>query len=121
MLLTDEFLRSFLIVVPCDGLSMLLQKYIASNEKTVPLLVINFIGNLVNLVLNYLFLYHFDLGIRSIPMAMAIAYASNSVCAMIYIRLSSIYKKTWHPVNRACLQEWDAYLKLSIPGIIMIM
>jgi MATE family multidrug resistance protein len=100
---------------------MLFQKYIASNEKTWPLLIINSIGNSVNVLLNYLFLYKFHLGIRSVPFSITISYATIAICAFLYIRFSSIYKETWHPINRACLEEWDVYLRLSVPGVLMVM
>jgi Na+-driven multidrug efflux pump len=100
---------------------MLFQKYIASNEKTWPLFIINVIGNIVNAILNYLFLYKFHMGIRSVPISMTISYAIIALCAFFYIRFSSIYKETWHPINRACLTEWDVYLKLSVPGVLMVM
>jgi MATE family multidrug resistance protein len=119
--LADLFLRSFLLAVPFDGLSMLFQKYIASNEKTWPLLVINLIGNSVNGILNYLFLYKFHLGIRSVSLSITISYGIIALCALLYIRFSSIYTETWHPITRACLEEWNVYLKLSVPGVIMIM
>jgi Na+-driven multidrug efflux pump len=119
--LTDIVLRSFLLVVPFDGLSMLLQKYIASNEKTWPLLIINLIGNGVNGILNYFFLNKLHLGIRFVPISIAISYAVIVLCAFFYIRFSSIYKETWHPINRACFDEWNMYLRLSAPGVLMIM
>jgi Na+-driven multidrug efflux pump len=100
---------------------MLLQKYIASNEKTWPLLIINLIGNSVNILLNYVFLYKLHLGIRSVPISTAIAYVIIVLCASLYIRFSSIYNETWHPINRACLDEWNIYLKLSVPGVLMVM
>ncbi|CAF0930976.1 unnamed protein product [Rotaria sp. Silwood1] len=119
--LADAFLRSFVVAVPFDGLSMLLQKYIASNEKTWPLLVINLIGNGVNGLLNYLFLYKFHLGIHAVPISITISYGIITLCAFLYIRFSSIYNETWYPINGACLNEWTIYLKLSMPGILMIM
>lgn len=100
---------------------MLLQKYIASNEKTWPLLIINLIGNGVNALLNYLFLYKFHLSIRSVPLSISISYMIIALCAFLYIRFSSIYKETWHPIDRSCLNEWSLYLKLSAPGVLMIM
>jgi len=100
---------------------MLLQKYIASNEKTWPLLIINLIGNGANAFLNYLFLYKLHLGIHLVPISIAISYGIIGLCAFLYIRFSSIYKETWHPINRACLDEWNVYLRLSAPGVLMVM
>jgi len=119
--LTDLCLRLLLPAVVFDGISMLLQKYIASNEKTFPLLIINLIGNGTNILLNYLFLYQFHWDIRSLPISMTISYSVNCLCAVIYIRFSSIFTETWHPIDRNCLSEWNVYLKLSIPGVLMIM
>jgi Na+-driven multidrug efflux pump len=119
--LADTFLRWFLLVVPFDGLSMLLQKYIASNERTWPLFSINVVGNLINAISNALLLYKFDFGIRAVPISLTLAYATNCLCAIVYIRFSSIYKETWYPFSRAIFDEWNIYLKLSIPGIFMIM
>ena len=100
---------------------MLLQKYIASNERTWPLLIINLIGNSVNGLSNYFLLYKFHMNIRSVPISITISYGIIALCAFIYIRFSSIYTETWHPINRECLNEWNIYLKLSIPGILMVM
>jgi MATE family multidrug resistance protein len=100
---------------------MLFQKYIASNEKTWPLLIINLIGNIVNALLNYIFLYKLRMGIRSLPIAITISYATIALCALLYIRFSSIYTETWHPITRACLDEWNIYLRLSVPGVLMVM
>ncbi|CAF3525731.1 unnamed protein product [Rotaria socialis] len=119
--LADKVLRLFLFTVPLDGLSMLLQKYIASNEKTWPLLIINLIGNAVNVLSNYLCLYEFNMNTRSLPISITISYVAIVLCASFYIRFSSIYKDTWHPISRSCLNEWNIYLKLSVPGIFMIM
>lgn len=119
--LADTVSRSFILVVPFDGLSLLLQKYIASNEKTWPILIFNIISNIVNAFLTYIFLYKFHFGIRSVPIAIAISYIVIVLCAILYIRFSSIYQETWHPINRACLDEWNVYLRLSAPGVLMIM
>jgi Na+-driven multidrug efflux pump len=100
---------------------MLLQKYIASNEKTWPLLVINLLSNCVNVILLYLFLYKLHLGIRFVPISITISYGIIVLCTFLYIRFSSIYKETWHPINRECLNEWNIYLRLSVPGVLMVM
>lgn len=121
MKLANVFLRTFLLAVPFDGLSMLLQKYIASNERTWPLLIINLIGNGVCVLVNYLLLYKLHMGIRAVAISVTVSYAVITVCAALYIRFSSIYTETWHPITRACLDEWRAYLRLSAPGVLMVM
>ncbi len=61
------------------------------------------------------------MGFRAAPVSLILAYASILITAIIYIRFSSIYKDTWHPITRACLQEWDIFLKLALPGAVLVM
>jgi len=121
VVLASQFLKIFVVVLPFDALAILLLKYIAANEKTWPLLIINIIGNGVNALSHYICLFKLDLGIRSSPISIALSYFIIAICSIIYIRLSSIYKDTWHPITKACLQEWNIYLRLSTPGVFMIL
>ncbi|CAM4815453.1 unnamed protein product [Rotaria magnacalcarata] len=121
VVLASQFLKVFVIVLPFDALAILLLKYIAANEKTWPLLIITLIGNGVNALSHYVCLFKLGLGIYSAPISIALSYFVITLCAMVYIRLSSIYRDTWHPITKACLQEWNIYLRLSAPGVCMIL
>lgn len=121
VVLASEFLKLFFFVLPCDALAILLLKYIATNEKTWALLIINIIGNVINALFHYVCLFKLGLGIRSAPISLALSYLIIALCAMIYIRFSSIYRETWYPISKDCLKEWDIYLRLSLPGVCMIL
>ncbi|CAF4334985.1 unnamed protein product, partial [Rotaria sp. Silwood2] len=115
--LVNRFIRIYIFVLPFDALSLLLGMYIASSGRTVPLIIINMIGNAINVLSHYICLYHLHLGICSTPVSMIIAYCSIVLSAIIYIRYSPIYIEAWCPIDRKCLQEWNVYLKLAIPGV----
>jgi MATE family multidrug resistance protein len=117
----DKFLQTYLLVVPFDGLSLILRMYIASTGRIRILVYMNIIGNVVNILSHYICLYHLHMGIRASPISITLAYISLVITALIYIRFSSMYEETWHPVTRACLQEWNVYLKLALPGVVSMM
>ncbi len=119
--LTNISLQSYVALVPLDALALLLRTYIASSGRNLPLLVINGLGNVVNIISHYICLYIIHMGIYAAPVSITLAYATIVLSAMIYIRTSSLYEETWHPITRACLQEWNVYLKLAFSGLISVM
>jgi multidrug resistance protein, MATE family len=38
-----------------------------------------------------------------------------------YIYFSKLYSVTWSPWSWRCLDDWKSYLKLAIPGYVMLM
>jgi hypothetical protein len=61
------------------------------------------------------------MGIRAAPISITLAYVSIVITGILYIRFSSMYEETWYPITRACLQEWNVYLKLALPGVVSMM
>ncbi len=119
--LADRFLQLYLPVAPLDALSLMLRMYIASTGRTRALVYMNLVGNGVNIVSHYICIYYLLLDIRSAPISITFAYASIVITGILYIRFSPIYEETWHPITRACLQNWSTYLNLAIPGVVSIM
>jgi len=117
----NQFTQIFIFVAPLDGISSILRMYIATAGKTSALIYIHLIGNGVNILAHYICLYQLNMGVRGAAVSLIIAFASLVILSILYIRFSSVYKETWYPITRACLQEWDIYLKLGIPGVALMM
>ncbi|CAF0928092.1 unnamed protein product [Adineta steineri] len=115
--LTDNILRCYLFLVPLDALALLLRSYITSSGRIFPTVVIYLIGNIVNIISHYICLYHTDINIYSSPLSIILSYLTIVISIIIYIRISFFYEETWHPITHACLQEWNIYLKLALPGV----
>jgi MATE family multidrug resistance protein len=118
--LINEYLSWSIIMVPFEAFSILAQKFTINHGVTWLLLAVNIIGNIVNIIAHYLLLYIFHFGVRSPPIAFSCAYLSMALLCIVYLRLSSIAKDTWHPWTRECLQGWTMYLKLGLSGVIVI-
>ena len=119
--LTNTYLQFYLAIPPLEALTFLLRLYIVTSGRTQSILFIFAFGNVVNILSHYICLYHLHMDIRAAPISMTLAYTAIVLCSIVYIRTSPIYEETWHPVTYACLQEWDVYLKLAVPGVMSIM
>ncbi|CAF1331745.1 unnamed protein product [Adineta ricciae] len=117
--LINQYLLFSMIMVPCETFSLLMQKFVINHGVTWPLLVINTIGNLVNILAHCLLLYVFKFSVAAPPIAFALSYLTMGLSCIIYIRLSSVSKDTWHPWTRECLQDWSTYVMLGIPGVLI--
>lgn len=74
-----------------------------------------------NILAHYICIYPLNMGVRGAAIALIITFASLVILSILYIRFSSTYKDTWHPITRACLQERGAYLKLGLTGVCLMM
>ncbi|CAF4160751.1 unnamed protein product [Adineta steineri] len=116
--LIDNILRCYLLLVPLDAVALLLRSYITSSGRIFPTVVIYLIGNVVNIISHYICLYHTNINIYTSPLSIILSYLTIVIGVIIYIRMSFFYEETWHPITHACLQEWNIYLKLALPGVL---
>ena len=94
--------------------------YILTTGKQLPIIISNIFANIISAIAHYICLYKLNLGIRSAPISITIAYAFIVLCYILYIRFSSLHKETWQPITRACLEDWHIYLKYAMPGIVIV-
>ncbi|CAF1486730.1 unnamed protein product [Adineta ricciae] len=118
--LTNTFLQLYLPVVPLDAVISLLRMYLASCGRTHPIVIIFAIGNVIHIISLYICLYYLHIGLHAVPISAIVSYTTILLAFVTYIRSSTLYEETWRPVTRACLREWDTYLKLAVPGAFSI-
>ncbi|CAF1463437.1 unnamed protein product [Didymodactylos carnosus] len=118
--LTQQYITIGIFIIPFDGLLVVIQKYIINLGSTWSILIINIIGNMFNLLFHYVFLYVFKFGIRSAPVSLALSYMSMIIMAFGYLKITKLYADSWQPITRNCLKEWLPYLKLAIPGVLIL-
>ncbi|CAG08938.1 unnamed protein product [Tetraodon nigroviridis] len=72
--------------------------------------------NLLNALLNYIFLYPLNMGVAGSAVANTLSQFSLMGILYCYIVWTGLYKATW----TACLQDWGSYLSLAIPSMVMM-
>ncbi|KAI4898727.1 hypothetical protein NFI96_024106 [Prochilodus magdalenae] len=85
-----------------------------------PLVITGAIANVLNALSNYVFLFVLDLGVAGSAAANTVSQYLMAIVLFLYIRCRGLHKDTWHGWSIECLQEWDTFFHLAIPGMLML-
>uniref|UniRef100_K7G9A8 Multidrug and toxin extrusion protein n=1 Tax=Pelodiscus sinensis TaxID=13735 RepID=K7G9A8_PELSI len=77
-------------------------------------------GNIINAIVNYVFLHVLDLGVMGSAWANTIAQYAQAIFLLLYIVAKKLHVETWGGWSRDCLQEWDTFMALAVPSMLMI-
>ncbi|KAK2831406.1 hypothetical protein Q7C36_016492 [Tachysurus vachellii] len=94
--------------------------YLQNQGVIWPLVISGVVGNVINAFFNYIFLFVLDLGIVGSAAASVAADYSMAIMLFVYIIYKGLYKDTWEGLSMDCLQEWDEFMRLGIPGMVML-
>uniref|UniRef100_A0A3Q3LJ92 Multidrug and toxin extrusion protein n=1 Tax=Mastacembelus armatus TaxID=205130 RepID=A0A3Q3LJ92_9TELE len=95
-------------------------RYLQNQGIIWPQVITGVIGNVLNAVINYVFLYCLDMGVSGSATASAISQYVLAVLLYIYICWRGLHKSTWGGWSLDCLQEWGPFIKLAIPSMLML-
>uniref|UniRef100_H3C2P8 Solute carrier family 47 member 3 n=1 Tax=Tetraodon nigroviridis TaxID=99883 RepID=H3C2P8_TETNG len=85
-----------------------------------PQVITGIFVNLLNGLLNYIFLYPLNMGVAGSALANTLSQFSLMGILYCYIVWAGLYKDTWTGWSKACLQDWGPYISLAIPGMAMM-
>ncbi|VDO03182.1 unnamed protein product [Rodentolepis nana] len=102
-----------------SGVSVM-EKYIQSQNKMLPPLVIWATVNILNALLHYLLLFPLEVGIKGSAIAQSVSYLCATILMISYLYFSKLYQATWNGYSHAMWYDWGSWLKLGIPGLAMI-
>ncbi|XP_053095615.1 multidrug and toxin extrusion protein 1 isoform X2 [Pangasianodon hypophthalmus] len=85
-----------------------------------PLVISGAVGNVINALCNYIFLFVLDLGIVGSAAANVASQYALAITLFVYIWCRGLHKDTWHGLSMDCLQEWGDFMRLGILGMLML-
>ncbi|KAG7270385.1 hypothetical protein CRUP_024705 [Coryphaenoides rupestris] len=106
--------------LPAAFMYQLQGRYLQNQGIIWPQVITGMIGNILNAIINYVFLYILDMGVGGSAAANVISQYSLAVSLFIYINCRGLHKATWGGWSRECLQEWGPFLKLAFPSMLML-
>uniref|UniRef100_A0A674NJN3 Multidrug and toxin extrusion protein n=1 Tax=Takifugu rubripes TaxID=31033 RepID=A0A674NJN3_TAKRU len=95
-------------------------RYLQNQGIIWPQVVTGAIANLCNAGINYLLLFHLELGVAGSAAANAISQFIQALVLFIYICVMGLHKATWDGWSLECLQEWGPFVRLAIPSMLML-
>ncbi|XP_049900234.1 multidrug and toxin extrusion protein 1-like [Epinephelus moara] len=118
--LSQLYVKIFMPALPAAFMYQLQGRYLQNQGIMWPQVITGLFGNVLNAIINYVFLYPLELGIAGSAAANAISQYVLAVVLYIYIYWRGLHKATWGGWSFDCLQEWGPFVKLAIPSMLMI-
>uniref|UniRef100_A0A3Q1FUI0 Multidrug and toxin extrusion protein n=1 Tax=Acanthochromis polyacanthus TaxID=80966 RepID=A0A3Q1FUI0_9TELE len=118
--LSQLYVKIFMPALPAAFMYQLQGKYLQNQGIMWPQVVTGTIGNVLNAVISYIFLYPLQFGVAGSAAANAISQYLLTLLLFVYIRWRGLHKATWGGWSLDCLQEWGPFVKLAIPSMLMI-
>ncbi|KAK1785988.1 hypothetical protein P4O66_017741, partial [Electrophorus voltai] len=85
-----------------------------------PLVITGAVANILNALSNYVLVLVLNLGVTGSAAANVISQYTMAIVLFMYIRCRGLHKDTWNGWSVECLQEWDTFIHLAIPGMLML-
>ncbi|XP_054427135.1 multidrug and toxin extrusion protein 1 isoform X2 [Pteronotus mesoamericanus] len=85
-----------------------------------PQIVTGVAANLVNVLINYLFLHQLHLGVMGSALANLISQFSLALLLFLYIFWKKLHQATWGGWSLECLQDWGPFFRLAVPSMLML-
>uniref|UniRef100_A0A8D0D1F7 Multidrug and toxin extrusion protein n=1 Tax=Sander lucioperca TaxID=283035 RepID=A0A8D0D1F7_SANLU len=114
------YVKIFMPSLPAAFMYQLQGRYLQNQGIIWPQVVTGVIANILNAIINYIFLYCLDLGVAGSAAANAISQYLLAVILFAYICCRGLHKATWGGWTLDCLQEWGPFVRLAIPSMLML-
>ncbi|MCJ8740612.1 hypothetical protein PDJAM_G00060890 [Pangasius djambal] len=118
--ISQLYVKIYMPALPAAFMYQLQARYLQNQGIIWPQVITGAAGNILNALINYVFLHLLNLGVAGSAMANSISQYSLAVFLYVYIQWKGLHKATWDGWSRDCLQEWGAFLHLALPSMLML-
>ncbi|XP_040192723.1 multidrug and toxin extrusion protein 2-like [Rana temporaria] len=117
--LTQKYVMIFFAALPALLLQQLQFRYLQNQGILWPQVFVGVGVNIVNAVVNAIFLYILKMEFEGSACANTISQWVFALTTCLYIVGKKLHVETWGGWSKDCLQEWDLLLYLAIPSMLM--
>uniref|UniRef100_A0A8C8XVJ1 Solute carrier family 47 member 1 n=1 Tax=Panthera leo TaxID=9689 RepID=A0A8C8XVJ1_PANLE len=118
--LTQDYVMIFIPALPAIFIYTLQVKFLLNQGILLPQILTGVVANLVNALINYLFLYQLDLGVMGSALANTISQFILVLLLFLYILWKKLHHTIWEGWSLECLHDWAGFFDLAFPGMLML-
>ncbi|XP_066552139.1 multidrug and toxin extrusion protein 1-like [Amia ocellicauda] len=118
--LSQLYVKIFMPALPAAFLSQLQARYLQNQGIIWPQVITGVVGNILNALINYVFLFVLNLGVPGSATANTLSQYSLAILLYAYMIWKKLHKATWGGWSTECLQEWGPFIHLAIPSMLMM-
>ncbi|XP_066492562.1 multidrug and toxin extrusion protein 2-like [Tiliqua scincoides] len=118
--LTQVYVMIFIPALPAAFIYQLQTRYLQSQAILLPQVVTGVVANILNVIMNAVFLYAFQLGVVGSAWANTLSQNMQTILLFLYVWWKKIHEETWGGWTRDCLQEWGSFIRLALPSMLMM-
>ncbi|XP_051491934.1 multidrug and toxin extrusion protein 2-like [Apus apus] len=118
--LTQVYVMIFIPALPAAFLYQLQTRYLLNQGIILPQVLTGIAANILNAAMNAFFLYVLKLGMVGSAWANTVSQYTQAILLFLYVWWKKIHVETWGGWSRDCLLDWGSFIKLAIPGMLMM-
>ena len=96
-------------------------RYLSAYQKSHITMSTQLMSTALHVFWCHLFVVRLDMGVTGASLAICITYTSNFLALVLYTLVIDREESRIWTLNRQAFKDWGAYLKLGVPGTLMIM
>ncbi|KAM6933396.1 multidrug and toxin extrusion protein 1 isoform 2-T2 [Xenentodon cancila] len=118
--LSQMYVKIFMPGLPAAFMFSLESRYLQNQGIIWPQVITGFVVNLLNALINYIVLFPLQMGVAGSAVANTLSQFFMAGILYAYIMWKGLHKATWGGWSKEGLQDWGSYIRLAIPGMIMM-
>ncbi|XP_073336515.1 multidrug and toxin extrusion protein 1-like [Pagrus major] len=118
--LAQLYVKIFMPALPAAFMYSLLARYLQNQGIIWPQVITGVVVNILNALINYIFLYQLNLGVAGSAVANGLSEFCMAGILYAYILWKGLHKATWGGWSKECLQDWSSFIHLAIPSMVML-
>uniref|UniRef100_A0A6J0UZL7 Multidrug and toxin extrusion protein n=2 Tax=Pogona vitticeps TaxID=103695 RepID=A0A6J0UZL7_9SAUR len=118
--LTQVYVLIFIPALPAAFIYQLQTRYLQSQAILLPQVITGVAANILNIIMNSVFLYTFELGVVGSAWANTLSQNLQAILLFLYVWWKKIHKETWGGWTLDCLQDWGSFMRLAVPSMLMM-
>jgi len=118
--LAGQYLRVLIIGAPGYAAFESGKRYVQAQGRFDATLYVLLIAAPLNVLMHYLFVWHFKWGFIGCPIAVVITECLMPILLMLYVRFIG-GMECWPGFSRKALTNWGPMVRLALPGLVMVL